>query len=184
MNKTIPHTCPWWLLPTFDNPLRRLINNPQQILSGYVHPGDMVLDVGCGMGYFTLPLAELVGDEGCVIAADIQQQMLDGLRFRAEDAGMLNRVRMLRSTPNQIGLDCQLDFALAFWMVHEVRQPEPFLQEIYSALKSGGTFLIVEPIIHVPKQAFEETVRLADRLGFVLQEKPQVKFSRAVLLYK
>ena len=70
ITKTSGHTCPWWLLFTFDNPLRRLVHNPQEILRPYVERGDTVLDVGCGMGSFTLGLAELVGKDGRVIAAD------------------------------------------------------------------------------------------------------------------
>ena len=77
------HTCPWWLLFTFDNPLRRLIHDPEKILAPYVESGDAVLDVGCGMGYFSLGLAKLVGPEGKVIAADLQPQMLAGLKKRA-----------------------------------------------------------------------------------------------------
>ena len=190
MNKINARTCPWWLIPTFDNPVRRLIHDPQQILARYVHPGDIVLDVGCGMGYFTLPLARLVRleDSGCtggsVIAADLQPQMLAGLRRRAERAGLLDPIRFLQSTPDRIGLDCPLDFALAFWMVHEVRQPEPFLQEIVTALKSGGQLLIVEPVIHVRDRAFEGTVRLAERQGLAVQDRPPVKLSRAALFRK
>jgi SAM-dependent methyltransferase len=55
------HTCPWWLLFTFDNPLRRLLHNPQKLLAPYVGRCDQVLDVGCGMGFATLGLAKLVG---------------------------------------------------------------------------------------------------------------------------
>lgn len=62
--KTCQHTCPWWLLFTFDNPLRSLVQNPQKMLRPYVKQGDIVLDVGCGMGFFTLGLAELVGQDG------------------------------------------------------------------------------------------------------------------------
>ena len=184
MNKTIPHTCPWWLLPTFDNPLRKRIHDPQQILASYVRPGDTVLDVGCGMGYFTLTLARLVGAEGHAIAADLQPRMLDGLHRRAERAGLLDRIRFLHCAPDRIGLDCPLDFALAFWMVHEVRKPESFLQEIYTALKPGGRLLVVEPVIHVTGRDFELTVSLAERLGFSVQDRPRVRASRSVLFGK
>jgi len=191
MKDTIfPYTCPWWLIGTFDNPLRKLIHDPYQILAGYVSPGDTVLDVGCGMGYFTLTLRRLVspGDNGSprgtVIAADLQTKMLAGLQRRAARAGLLGDIRYLHSAPDRIGLDCPLDFALAFWMVHEVRKPEPFMQEIYDALKPGGQLLVVEPIIHVPRPAFERTVSLAGRLGFIVEGRPQVKISRVVLLRK
>ena len=66
--RTGEHTCPWWLLFTLDNPLCRLVHDPQKILCPYVNDGDTVLNLGCGMGYFTLSLAELVGQGGRVIA--------------------------------------------------------------------------------------------------------------------
>jgi ubiquinone/menaquinone biosynthesis C-methylase UbiE len=187
MNSKVPlhaRTCPWWLLPTFDNPLRRLVQDPARILAGTVRPGDSILDVGCGMGYFTLTLAEMAGEEGRVIAADLQPQMLAGLRRRADRAGLTQRIQLLVSTPDRIGVTGPIDFALAFWMVHEVRQPEPFLREIFTALKPGGKLLIVEPRIHVPGPAFERTVNLAGSLGFVVTGRPRVRLSRAVLLSK
>jgi SAM-dependent methyltransferase len=177
-------TCPWWLCRSFDNPLRRLIHDPIRILSPYVKPGDSVLDVGCGMGYFTLGLAELVGETGKVIAADLQDKMLDGLRRRASHAGLAARIAPLRSQPDRIGLVPFVDFALAFWMVHEVRRPEAFLREIFAALRPGGRFLIVEPVIHVTGKDFDGTVALAGSIGFHDGGRPRVSLSRAILLEK
>jgi SAM-dependent methyltransferase len=96
------HTCPWWLLFTFDNPIRKLVHQPEKVLAPYVKPGDTVLDVGCGMGYFTLGLAQLVGAEGQVIAADLQTQMLAGLQKRGERVGLLDRIQLCQSTPDRI----------------------------------------------------------------------------------
>ncbi len=81
--RTGGHTCPPWFLFTFDNPLRRWLHNPRKIVRPFVSPGDTVLDVGCGMGTFTIDLASYVGPQGKVIAADLQEAMLDGLEKRA-----------------------------------------------------------------------------------------------------
>ena len=70
------HTCPWWLCFTFDNPLRGLLQNPFRILNGYVNQGDIVLDIGPGMGYFTFPISEMTGGSGKVVALDIQEGIL------------------------------------------------------------------------------------------------------------
>jgi ubiquinone/menaquinone biosynthesis C-methylase UbiE len=177
-------TCPWWLLFTFDNPLRQWVHNPKKILGPFVSPGQTVLDVGCGMGYFSLGLAELVGAHGKVIAADLQPQMLAGLRQRAKRAGLEARIYPQLSAPEAIGLSEPVDFALAFWMVHEVRQREPFLREIHSHLKPRGKFLVVEPVIHVSGFDFERTVTLGQKIGFQALARPQVTASRAILLGK
>lgn len=64
--------CPWWLAYTFDHALRRLIHRPEVILAGLVRPGQTVLDLGCGMGFFSLAMARLVGEQGRVICVDLQ----------------------------------------------------------------------------------------------------------------
>jgi ubiquinone/menaquinone biosynthesis C-methylase UbiE len=87
------HVCPWWLAYTFDNPLRRLIHRTAAMFHGLVEEGMTVLDIGCGMGYFSIALAKIVGPRGLVIAVDLQPQMLNILRKRAEKAGMVDRIQ-------------------------------------------------------------------------------------------
>jgi 2-polyprenyl-3-methyl-5-hydroxy-6-metoxy-1,4-benzoquinol methylase len=58
---TAHRVCPPWCCFTFDNVFRRLLQNPNRILKPYVKPGWTVLDVGPGMGYFTIPLAKWSG---------------------------------------------------------------------------------------------------------------------------
>ena len=112
------HVCPWWMAYTFDNPLRRLIHNPKTILGEYVQDSMTVMDVGCGMGYFTLGLAELVGDAGKVIAVDLQQEMLDIMLKRATRKGVEHRITPHLADPVSINVTTPVDFVLAFWMVH------------------------------------------------------------------
>lgn len=88
------HIFPWWLAYTFDNPLRRLLHKPERIVESYVTEGMTVLDVGCGMGFFSIGFAKLVGSQGVVIAVDVQQKMLNTLRERAEKAGVSDRLRI------------------------------------------------------------------------------------------
>ena len=166
--------CPWWLLPTFDNPLRRLIHNPYRILGGLVRPGQTVVDLGCGMGYFSIPLAQMVGPQGKVICIDVQQQMLDGLRRRAGRAGVLAQVTLHRCEPTQLGLAEPADFVLAFWMLHEVPDQTAFLAEVRAHLKPNGRCLLVEPYGHVRSAAFRHSVEVAQQVGLVPVGKPAV----------
>jgi SAM-dependent methyltransferase len=169
-----------WLV----SPVRRLFNSPRRILAGLVHPGDVVIDLGCGPGYFTLPLAGMVGDAGQVIAVDVQTEMLAALRLRAEQAGLASRVRLWRSGPEGPGALGPADFVLAFWMVHEVPDQAGFLAQVHDSLKPQGLFLLVEPRGHVGKARFAETVGLAEKAGFVREARPRVGFSRAALFVR
>lgn len=178
------YTCPWWLLFTFDNPMRILMHNPNKILKPYVNPGNTVLDVGCGMGYFSLELARLVGPTGKVIAADLQPQMLAGLKKRAKNAGLQSIIQPHLCTPSKIGVAEPVDMIFAFWMVHEVSNRKTFLQELHSMLKPDGILLIVEPIIHVSRKNFEATLDLGCELGFIEVSHPRVAISRAVVFLK
>jgi len=176
------HVCPWWGGYFIDNPLRRLIHNPEKIVGPYVQPGMAVMDVGCGMGLFSIAMAKIVGDEGRVIAIDLQQQMLDTLRRRAERAGVADRIETHKCEQNHLGVDAQADFALAFMMVHEVPDQRRLLGEIHACLKPGGKLLVAEPKIHVPGRAFQQTVTTAGEVGLRVVEEPRVHGCRAVVL--
>ncbi len=72
MNET-SHICSWKIANALDNPIRRLIHNPQKILGGYIKPGQTVLDLGCGPGVFSIAMEEMVGKSVKVIAVDVQE---------------------------------------------------------------------------------------------------------------
>jgi ubiquinone/menaquinone biosynthesis C-methylase UbiE len=175
------HVCPAEHAGWLTGSVRKLANNPRRILRGLVSEGDTAIDLGAGPGFFTLPLAEMVGDTGRVIAVDVQEAMLLRLRVRAEKAGLASRIVLHHSNPDAIGVAERADFALAFWMVHEVPRKDAFLTEVYGIVKEGGRFLLVEPLGHVSKAEFRQTVELAKQAGFVTVAEPRVGFSRATL---
>ena len=69
--------CPAEFACSLDNFLRKAVHNPRKILEPYIRKKMTVLDIGCGPGYFTTELARLVVEEGIIIAADLQQGMLE-----------------------------------------------------------------------------------------------------------
>lgn len=179
--QTGEHTCPWWLCFTFDNPVRRLLHNPEKILGGLIAPGQTVADIGCGMGYFSVPMARLSGEGGRVFAIDLQQEMLDALKRRAARQNVDGRIHTHLAQPNRIGLAEPVDFVLTFWMVHEVKALMAFLSEIKGMLKPDGRFLMVEPKIHVSQASFEKSVESARSVGLEPVATPAISVSRAVL---
>jgi ubiquinone/menaquinone biosynthesis C-methylase UbiE len=173
--------CPWWLCFTFDNPIRKLFHNPEAILSPYVHPGNTVIDIGAGMGYFSIPLARLVGPTGHVTAIDIQAKMLSPLASRARRFEVSERIKTHLANSDSMGNHSKADFILAFWMLHEVPNQRAFLTEIFGFLKPQGLFLFVEPILHVRKKSFLRTVQTANEIGFIVKDMPKIRISRSVL---
>ena len=71
--------CPVELANSLDSKIRSLIQNPRKILKPYIKEGMKVLDIGCGPGFFSVAIAEMVGKNGKVIAADMQEGMLQKL---------------------------------------------------------------------------------------------------------
>jgi ubiquinone/menaquinone biosynthesis C-methylase UbiE len=167
-----------------DNPIRRLIHNPQKILAPYVRPGMTVMDVGCGMGLFSIAAAKMVGDDGRVIAVDLQQKMLDAMKRRAEKAGVAHRIHAHRCQADNLNIDAKADFVLAFAMVHEVPDTKRFLSQVHACLKPSGKFLVAEPRMHVPAGAFQKMLEIAGDVGFGRSEEPQVRRCRAVVFVK
>ena len=84
--------CPVWVGYLLASPLRKFAHNPDKILSPYVKEGMTVLDIGSAMGFFSIPMAQMVGPEGKVICVDMQEKMLERLQKRAHKAGVADRI--------------------------------------------------------------------------------------------
>ena len=166
--------------------MRRLLFQPDRLVERYVRPGDIVLDIGCGPGLFTRAIARKVGDTGLVIAVDIQDGMLEILREKAEKEGLISRIHLHKADPESLGLTepGRINVAIAFYVVHEVPDAARLIQEVFTLLVPGGTFLIVEPVFVVSAPEFEKTIAIATSAGFKRGEAPRIFMSRVVLLEK
>ncbi|MFH1130531.1 MAG: class I SAM-dependent methyltransferase [Pseudomonadota bacterium] len=184
VEKKKKHVCSWQHVHLFDNFLRPLFHNPQKLFGRYVMPGMTVLDVGCGRGFASLGLAHLVGENGKVIAADLQPEMLEMVLARAKKARLSKQISTHRCDSDRIGAKGEFDFILAFWMIHEVPDTDEFLKEVFGLLKSGGVFFAVEPKGHVSNADFEQMIKRSQEIGFSIQAKPSIRFSKAVVMKK
>jgi cyclopropane fatty-acyl-phospholipid synthase-like methyltransferase len=178
------HVCPWWLAYTFDNPIRKLFHKPQKMLSLYVKEGMSVMDVGCGMGFFSIGMAKMVGDNGNVIAVDLQKKMLDIMLKRAKHAGLADRISPHLCEPDKIGILDKVNFILTFWMVHEVGNQKDFFSQLGSILAPGGKILTAEPKMHVSAEDIDKTIEIARSTGLRLQGQPAIRFSHTALFEK
>jgi ubiquinone/menaquinone biosynthesis C-methylase UbiE len=180
----IKRVCPVERAGSLDMRLRRWLQNPEKILSPYIKEGMTILDFGCGPGFFTIDMARMVGQSGRVIAADLQDGMLEKLKRKIHDTECENRIILHRCRENEIGLSEKVDFALAFYVIHEISNQDEFFKELKSILQPGGEILIVEPPFHVSKADFLESIKKAENAGLTPEQGPKVLLSKTVVLKK
>lgn len=174
--------CPWWAGYFLILPMRRWFQNPEKILTPYIREGMTVLEIGPGMGFFTLPAAAMVGASGRVIAVDVQEKMLAALARRAKRAGVADRVVTRRCSADSIGVSEPIDLCLAFNVIHEVPDAAGLLKQIRDVLKPTGKLLVAEPASsHVSEAEFQATLALASEAGFNLIARPKIRRSRTAV---
>lgn len=179
--------CPWWLGYFLLSPFRRWELNPEELLRPYLWEGMTVLEPGPGMGFFTLPLARMVGPTGKIVAVDIQQKMLKALKRRAAKAGLQERIDLRLAHQDSMMLDDltnAVDFVMAFATVHEMPSAETFFREVAAVLKPGGQLLLVEPAGHVNDEKFAAEVQAAKSAGLTVEGIPTIRKSHAARLKK
>ncbi len=181
-NKNHPHVCPAQFAGSLDNSVRKLVHKPGRILEAHIRKGMTVLDLGCGPGFFTIEMAKLVGEAGRVIAADLQQGMLDKVAAKIRGTELEKIIELHKCREDAIGISQKVDFVLAFWMVHEVPDQKRLFEEMKSVMNPGGRFWIIEPKIHVTEKAFQKMTGLMELAGLKIIEKPGIWLSRSVIL--
>jgi len=174
--KTAParhRVCPVEYSGYLEGRLRSWIHNPDKILAPYVKEGMRALDVGCGPGFFTLPMARMVGGRGCVVACDLQVGMLKRIAGKMDGSALQERVILHQCGETSLNLAGSFDFAMAFYVVHELPDQRAFFDELAGLMAPGGKFLMVEPPIHVSRKEFALSLDTATRSGFSILDRPR-----------
>lgn len=110
----------------------------------HVTPGDTVCDMGCGNGFYSLEIANLVGEKGRVLAVDVQPEMLHLLKLRAKKAGVAN-IEPIQGTLVDPKLPAgEVDLILLVDVYHEFSHPDQMLAAMHQALKPRGRLALVE----------------------------------------
>lgn len=106
--------------------------------------GDIFVDVGAGNGFFSLPAAQIVGDKGKVYSVDVEIDMLLDLKYRAQNAGLTERIEICKSEDNDANLHLKADFMLFAYLFHEVDEKDKFLDNYFNFLKEGSKVVFIE----------------------------------------
>lgn len=127
------------------NPKRFIHEQPDKILrAAGVSANITVVDVGCGTGFYTFPLARIVGEKGLVYAVDISSEMLEFFKRELEKHNLKNIKPILSQETNIPLNDSIADMVITVNMLHEAYDKDAFIKELKRILKKNGRLLIID----------------------------------------
>lgn len=182
----MPHKFDPKNIEKLDNPERAQSQSIEAFLE-ILRPraGMAYADIGCGAGYFTLPVAERVGPNGMIYAVDLQVEMLQELEHRAKAIGLKNVVTV-HSGEREIPLPSScVDVVCLANVFHELEEPVFFLQEIRRILRPGGRFIVIDwkPIETPVGPPLSERVSLQTLLATLQEAGFQYQYEHPIYPY-
>lgn len=158
-----------------DNAKRRELLPPEKTLVSLgLHEGDVMADIGCGIGYFTISASKIVGDSGKIFAIDILPEMLQEVEIKVKENNISN-IKTILTEENDLKLrEGTITIAFISNVLHEAENKEEFISEIKRSLSFQGRIAIVEwqkinsefgpPIEHRIDKL--DLIKTLDELGF------------------
>jgi ubiquinone/menaquinone biosynthesis C-methylase UbiE len=177
----------------FDDPRRDEWQKPAEVVAALkLAPGSMVADLGAGTGYFSRYLAQAVGERGTVLAADVEPQLVEHIRKRAEREKTTNVVPVLASADNPRLPYGRVDVVLIVDTYHHFNDRIAYLRRLAQALAAGGRIAVIDwfkrelpegpPMDH--KLAREQIVGELSAAGYELVEEPTFLPYQYFLVFK
>ncbi len=119
--------------------------HPHELLRSFgLRKGDIVADIGCGPGFFTIPAAEIVGPDGKVYAADVQSEMIAAIMMRVADLD-IHHVEILKTSETDVALpENGVHLVWLAFVLHEMDQRAVYLYRLRRSLRPDGRIVILE----------------------------------------
>ena len=120
-----------------------LFVNPYKILNAAgLKPGQKVLEVGCGPGFFTIPAAKIVGEKGKVYTLDVNPVAVETVRRKIKEKDLKN-IEVILADASETGLpDESVDVAFLFGVIHALDHVDAVMREMHRVLKAKGVLSI------------------------------------------
>jgi ubiquinone/menaquinone biosynthesis C-methylase UbiE len=128
-----------------DNPKRREMLPVNKVLTEIgLNAEDRFADIGCGIGYFSIPAAEVVGTKGVVYALDVKEEMIEVLDEKIEENNLYN-IRAIITDEYDFKLENKsVSYAFICTVFHEIEDRIKFLKETKRILIDGGRIAVIE----------------------------------------
>lgn len=162
--------------------------------------GDVIADVGAGLGWYSLELAKRIAPHGTVFAVDIQQGMLDRLQERMLEEKIRNVHPVLGGELDPMLPQGKMDWVVLVDAYHEFSKPQPMLASIKKSLAPGGRVALLEyraeqrledilPFPRTPElekhfMTIKDVMSEWTAAGFELEERAEFLPSQHVFIFK
>ena len=157
----------WTITLMHDNPLLPIFRNPYKLLrAAGLRQGQKVLEVGCGPGFFTIPAARIVGEEGLIYAIDVNPFAIRRVKNKIAKEGLRNVKPSLTNASNTGLPESSIDLAFLFGLRYVAGGLANVLSEMYRILKPGGLLSFEKT-----RGSGEELIQEVERAGFSYNDR-------------
>ena len=167
---------PAWMAPVLDNVFRRLFfTSPRRKVSeSGVKEGDKVLELGCGPGFYTEAISNIVGPAGKVYAHDVQPEMTERVKRKITEKKLANTVTVLSSSariPLETG---SIDFIFAANVWEEIDKEvltKDTIKELARLCEASARIFIEDHKFGSGRPSIEKSITLMEQNGFSLESR-------------
>jgi ubiquinone/menaquinone biosynthesis C-methylase UbiE len=150
-----------------DNPLLPIIRNPYKVLDrAGLKSGQVVLEVGCGPGFFTIPAADIVGEKGMVYAVDVHPLAIERVKNKIRKKGIENVTPILASASDTGLPDGSVDLSFLIGLPYVAGGLDSVLSEMFRIMKPGGMLSIAKT-----RGSAKNLIKATENRGFTYTEK-------------